>query len=733
MSRKLRSPKQPWYVQLVLGLFETAASLKLAVLLIFSFAIVLGMATFVESRYGTPAVQFGIYGTWWFEWMNVFLAINIFCAAAIRYPWKRHQTGFVITHIGLLILLFGCYLSRRGGIDAQIPILEGTANNTFYEDALYLNVEVGKLESVDSSPDPKFVAKESFEVPFEGGVFNWADYPKLHWYESFFYLSPRSQGLLSDPAGKLAAHEIKLEALDFHANSERISVPSVRFLMRMVAKDESKLPPQMMVSVNEWQPLDLTVSPQNDSPFGLGDRVKQGGGSFLFWLVGSDDEVKTFLTKPDVDKVKLGERGQLVLYSQGQAMHISVDEKVGQGRFPLGATGLEAEVVQFFPNPGFAPGSTATHFRLVDNPAGDDPEQDSGIGPGVEARIYSPDGKTQTISLLADHPEVGRGDPSLGVYASYWFDHGTKSGAELLQGKGSARFDVIQGPDRKLYYRRWNRQEVIAADKFPLDGDVVEAFEMPIMKVQLALDERRYFPSPFATRIRIPALVATDFRRDFKFEDKPIVKAARLRFSTKGKTEEFWVLANGRTDDMSWQIAHADDDSPAAKKIQLSGEQEKVIDLGDKAIRITLPHRRTVIGYDIALNKFEKKLDPGSNQASHYGSMIDFVSPEGKVLPGFRDVHIEMNAPIDFGDPLSGRSYRLFQEGFHPIGDPESPRFFSFLTVNYDPGRGAKYLGSLLVVAGVAVMFYMRAYFFKTNTTKKPSAAASPALAQATR
>jgi len=33
--------------------------------------------------------------------------------------------------------------------------------------------------------------------------------------------------------------------------------------------------------------------------------------------------------------------------------------------------------------------------------------------------------------------------------------------------------------------------------------------------------------------------------------------------------------------------------------------------------------------------------------------------------------------------------------------------------VNYDPGRPVKYLGSGLIVFGIFLMFYMRAYFFK--------------------
>src|SRR5690606_26425030 len=109
----------------VYGLFDFCASLKLAVILILACALALAWATFVESAYGTPAVQFGMYGSWWFGLLNLMLAINIFAAAAIRYPWKKHQTGFVITHIGLLVLLFGCLMQRRGGIDAQMPIFEG--------------------------------------------------------------------------------------------------------------------------------------------------------------------------------------------------------------------------------------------------------------------------------------------------------------------------------------------------------------------------------------------------------------------------------------------------------------------------------------------------------------------------------------------------------------------------------------------------------------------------------
>ncbi len=139
---KLRSPDQPVGLRAALWLFEFSASLKLAVVLIFASAAVLGLATFVEKFYGTAGVQFGMYGAWWFTALNALLAWNIFAAAAIRYPWKRHQTGFVITHIGLLTLLFGCLMSRRGGIDAQMPVFEGARAHLAFEDSQHFLLNV---------------------------------------------------------------------------------------------------------------------------------------------------------------------------------------------------------------------------------------------------------------------------------------------------------------------------------------------------------------------------------------------------------------------------------------------------------------------------------------------------------------------------------------------------------------------------------------------------------------
>lgn len=71
-------PSHSISVRLCLGLYEFLASLKFAVVLITTLAVVLGLGTFVESAYGTEAVKFGVWNTWWFTLLNALLAVSIF-------------------------------------------------------------------------------------------------------------------------------------------------------------------------------------------------------------------------------------------------------------------------------------------------------------------------------------------------------------------------------------------------------------------------------------------------------------------------------------------------------------------------------------------------------------------------------------------------------------------------------------------------------------------------------
>src|SRR5262249_28951206 len=97
--------------------FRVLASLQLPIVLLSLFTLCLALATFLESAYSTGIAQFLVYRSWWFSLLLGLLAANVLCAALNkmdrhrlarrRWPWKKHQTGFLITHAGLLVLVFG--------------------------------------------------------------------------------------------------------------------------------------------------------------------------------------------------------------------------------------------------------------------------------------------------------------------------------------------------------------------------------------------------------------------------------------------------------------------------------------------------------------------------------------------------------------------------------------------------------------------------------------------------
>ena len=124
--------RDPWFVRAVDEVFKFLASLRLAVTLIATLAAVLAYATFYESSNGTQAVQVDIYQSACFALLLAMLGVNILCAALIRFPWKKRQTGFVVTHAGLITLLIGAFLSIQLVDEGQVVLPEGSFTEEYY-------------------------------------------------------------------------------------------------------------------------------------------------------------------------------------------------------------------------------------------------------------------------------------------------------------------------------------------------------------------------------------------------------------------------------------------------------------------------------------------------------------------------------------------------------------------------------------------------------------------------
>src|SRR5688572_6293198 len=109
---------------------QLLGSLKLAVTLLLFLAGIIAVATVLETDHGRAYAQWYVYHGPWFLVLLGLLGTNIFFAAAVRWPWKRHQTGFVVTHSGLLILLAGSMRTFLGGVEGQVTLREGETATT---------------------------------------------------------------------------------------------------------------------------------------------------------------------------------------------------------------------------------------------------------------------------------------------------------------------------------------------------------------------------------------------------------------------------------------------------------------------------------------------------------------------------------------------------------------------------------------------------------------------------
>lgn len=625
MSRpKLSSPDQPLPLRLVLRLYEFAASLSLAVTLIFGLAFALGLATFVEAAHGTPVVQFYIYQTWWFEALLVLLGVNIFCAAAIRYPWKRHQTGFVITHIGLLTLLLGAFMSRANGIDAQVSVFEGEMDRWATENAVNLELVVNRTGQSAAKP-------ERIDVDFRPGLFNWDDYSdefafhkpgdaniegvgRLAWQSfragtgTLFRLAKQNRpgDVLYDNDG------VKLEILDYYSDARVVQAPHLKFEISMPTQTRAATDGTQKAKQVQWMPVELSVISRTSLPqypFGWSQRKRAGGGYFTLQLAGSEAQTEAFTKAlPTGD---LGKQGQAVVYAGGQSTRIDVADKLGKERFKLeGKSGLEAQVTEYWPAAALGQNGEAFEWQQ-------DKEQTKPINPAVKIAIFKDGKKLSDLVLLALESHSNIVDYKNDVFGNYWFNHGdngelTKD--ERSAAQISARIDFLQGADKKLYYRYWNREKVVFARELATDGsreDAVDAFTMPIGTLKMYVTQFITSDKPTTVAVKQPFVKDRLIGSPMQGGRQP---AAKFALTLDGNREEFWLFPHLATPDI-----------PPMNRPNDGERMHFAKGKDDRLATLTMPIQAFDIGFRVRLNKFERKLDPGTEQASHYASWVDFI------------------------------------------------------------------------------------------------------------
>lgn len=225
----------------LLGPLKLVGSLWLTVAILFLYVAILLWGTVVANKYGDTAAKFGIYGAWWFNALGFVLGLNSAASLALRWPWKRQQLGFTLPHLGLIVLLVGCFISRYYGVEAVVSVIEGQSSSRAYQSYVQRFELAGGQRfrlQVESSDTGK--RKTWIDVPFTSGPFNWQDYTngnlstlpwavehgdrwvsrlllgieRLTWGQIWLQGHRDHPGVLYDGGG------IRLEVLDYLSSSE---------------------------------------------------------------------------------------------------------------------------------------------------------------------------------------------------------------------------------------------------------------------------------------------------------------------------------------------------------------------------------------------------------------------------------------------------------------------------------------------------------------------------------
>ncbi|ASD64028.1 cytochrome c biogenesis protein ResB [Bdellovibrio bacteriovorus] len=111
---------------------------------------------------------------------------------------------------------------------------------------------------------------------------------------------------------------------------------------------------------------------------------------------------------------------------------------------------------------------------------------------------------------------------------------------------------------------------------------------------------------------------------------------------------------------------------------------------------LTYGNRRIDLGFNLKLKKFEVARYQGTMRAAAYESLVE--------VPDFGEYLISMNEPLKY------KGLTIYQASFQ---EEDGRPVASIFSINHDPGRFLKYLGSLVLSLGIVLLMWFKHLDFK--------------------
>lgn len=140
-------------------IFSFMASVKLAVIVILSIAVISAVGTIYEAKYDAFVAKKVVYQSVYMYAVMILLILNLTAVMIDRWPWRWHHLSFVLAHIGIITLLAGSFITQRIGLDGSMSFAMGESNR-------YVSVDNTELAAFASFGGEGFTQLFRQEVDF---------------------------------------------------------------------------------------------------------------------------------------------------------------------------------------------------------------------------------------------------------------------------------------------------------------------------------------------------------------------------------------------------------------------------------------------------------------------------------------------------------------------------------------------------------------------------------------
>ncbi|BEK07332.1 cytochrome c biogenesis protein CcsA [Campylobacter jejuni] len=149
------------------NIIKSIGDLRVSVVLFLFFALFCALATFIESAYGTPTAWAMVYDTFWFEYIQLLLGINLLCGMFRYKMFGLKKLPLMIFHISFLFILVGSAMTRYAGFEGILPIREHTQNSLIESSKTSLRISAIKDGERYSAVNDRYIGNLPFANSFK--------------------------------------------------------------------------------------------------------------------------------------------------------------------------------------------------------------------------------------------------------------------------------------------------------------------------------------------------------------------------------------------------------------------------------------------------------------------------------------------------------------------------------------------------------------------------------------